>query len=197
MGIIKTMKTQNLSSGNTLKFLPISIMLLVGASFLAQAESTEQINKRFAIQPGGTLVVEVDLGSIDIKTNGTSEVVADITRKVSRRSKAEEETYFKEHPVEFIQDGNKLTIRCREKTRSNGFWLSTANKNQATYVITVPAQFNAKATTAGGGISVIDLTGEVKASTSGGPLHFARLHGPLNGDTSGGSIRLSDCEGAL
>jgi len=37
------------------------------------AETEEQINKRFAVQPGGKLVVDVDFGSIDISANASSE----------------------------------------------------------------------------------------------------------------------------
>ena len=50
----------------------------------ALGETEEQINKRFSIQPGGQLVVEVDFGSIDVQTNSNSEVTVDVLRRIGR-----------------------------------------------------------------------------------------------------------------
>jgi hypothetical protein len=160
----------------------------------AQAATEEQINKKFSVKPGGTIVVDVDVGGIEIGTNGTSEVVVDVWRKVGRSSKSAEEKFLKDNPVNFSQDGDTVTIRLKSKSSSS--WLGR-NSNEAKYKITVPAKFNARLETAGGGIEVDDLTGDVKAHTSGGGLHFARLHGPLNGDTSGGGIHVLGCEGKV
>jgi hypothetical protein len=146
------------------------------------------------VKSGGTIVVDVGVGGITVNTNGTGEVVVDVKRKVGRKSKAEEQKYLADYPVEFKQEGDTVTVHCRnQKTRS---W-SWNNVNEATYTITVPAQFNARLMTAGGPITVNDLIGEVKADTSGGGLYFARIHGPLKGGTSGGAIKVNDCEGEL
>ncbi len=171
-------------------------LLLPMASLTARADTEEQINKRFSVKPAGTIVVDVDVGGIEVGTNATSEVVVDVWRKVGRSSKAEEQKYLKDNPVTFSQDGDTVTIRSKSKSRSGWSWLGH-NSNEAKYTITVPAQFNAKLETAGGGIEVDDLTGDVKANTSGGGLHFARLHGPLNGETSGGGIHVLNCEGKV
>jgi putative adhesin len=171
-----------------------SLLLLAGT--LGAFAATEQINKHFAVQAGGKLVVDVDFGSIEITTHATSEVVVDVLREVTRGDKADEEAFLAERPVSFSQDGNTITIHSRashrESRSSHG-----SQRTKAKYTITVPAQFNAQLKTSGGGIAVSGLTGEVIASTSGGPLEFARLHGPLDGRTSGGSIRIGDCEGAM
>ncbi len=173
----------------------IPIMLLAGC-LTALAETEEQINKRFPVQPGGKLVVDVDFGSIDISTNATSEVTVDIVRKVSRRNKASEEEFLRERPVTFSQDGNTLTIQSRAKSKISWSWRGS-QRTEGKYTITVPAQFNPKLKTSGGGITVNGLTGETKADTSGGGLKFTRLHGPLDGATSGGGVHVTDCEGTL
>src|SRR6266853_5147516 len=170
-------------------------ILLPLVSGTARAATEEQINKKFSVKPGGTVVVDIDVGSIEVGTNATSEVVVDVWRKVGRSSKSAEEKFLKDNPVNFSQDGDTVTISLKSK-RSSSSWLGR-NSNEAKYKITVPANFNARLATAGGGIEVDDLTGDVKSHTSGGGLHFARLHGPLNGDTSGGGIHVKDCEGKL
>jgi len=166
-------------------------------AYTALAATEEQINKTFQIAPGGSLVVDVDTGSIDVNTNAAPGGVAvDVWRKVTRKNKDAEERFLRENPVQFLPEGNTLTVRCRTKEKNLWFggW---ANRNEAKYTIHVPAQFNARLNTSGGGIEASDLTGSVNANTSGGGLRFTRLRGPLNGGTSGGGIRVEGCEGAI
>jgi len=177
----------------------LSLLLVTGlltGCLTVSAETEEQINKRFAVEPGGKLVVDVDFGTIDVNTNATGEVIVDILRKVTRGGRADEESFLAERPVTFSQDGNTVTIHSRAKNKPSWSWRGK-QRTEAKYTITVPARFDAQLKTSGGGIAVSDLTGEVKAGTSGGGLKFARLHGPLNGGTSGGSIRVAACEGTM
>jgi len=173
-----------------------TLLLLLLSSIDASAATEEKLNQRFSVQPGGTIVVEVDFGVIDVSTNGTSEVVADVWRKIGRRKKADEEAFLREHPVTFTQDGSTVTIRSHGKTRSSWSWTGR-NSNEAKYTITVPARFSAQLRTGGGGIDVADLTGEVRADTGGGGLSFTRLTGTLRGATGGGSVRADACDGTL
>src|SRR5438128_4146322 len=176
--------------------MKLSCILLFASCLAACAETEEQINKRFAVQEGGKIVVDVDFGSIDVHTNATSEVVVDVFRKIKRGSKSDEEAFLRDRPVTFSQDGNTITIHSRATSNRALTWRHS-QRMEGKFTITVPAAFHAQLKTSGGGITVSDLTGEVKAGTSGGGLRFTRLHGTLDGDTSGGSIRLADCEGAL
>ena len=175
-----------------------ALALLLASGVVGHAATEETLNKTFSATSGGTLVVEVAFGSIEVTTNTTSEVTVDVWRKVTRKNKAAEQEYLTDNPVEFAQDGNTLTVRCKKaETKSSWSIWGGGNRNEAKYTVRVPAQFNAKLNTAGGPINVSDLTGDVKASTSGGGLKFARIHGPLTGNTSGGAIRVSDSEGEI
>lgn len=171
-------------------------MLLLLSSLVALGATEEQISKHFQVQPGGTVVVEVDFGGIEIQTNAASEVVVDVWRKISCSSKAKEEAFLKDNPVELVQDGKTITIRSHHQSNvGSSFW--GKNQNDAKYVISVPGQFNARPETSGGSISVSGLSGEVKAHTGGGSIDLARLHGPLDAATGGGSIKAADCEGNI
>ena len=194
-GYYTIMKTKHVSLIKSAKQggFSVGLLLCVALCLRAYGVTEEEVHKQFSVKPGGTIVVDVGVGGITVDTNGTGQVVVDVKRKVGRRTKAEEQKYLTEYPVEITQDGDKVIVRCqKQKTHGSFTWKQV---NEATYTITVPAQFNAKLMTAGGPISVNDLTGEVKADTSGGGLHFARIHGPLKGETSGGPIHVSDCEG--
>src|SRR5439155_25918571 len=52
----------------TMKLIPL---LLFARCLAASAETAEPINKRFAVQLGGNLVADVDLGSSDITTHAS------------------------------------------------------------------------------------------------------------------------------
>lgn len=178
--------------------MKLTTFLLLATSFTALAATEENVNKKFTVHSGGKVVVDVDFGSIKVSAGSGSEVSVDAWRKVSRKSKSAEEEFLQKYPIVFTQDGDTITVRERHKSESgwHSFW-NFHNRNEAKYVITVPAQFNAKLNTSGGGISVSDLTGGVNAETSGGGLEFAKLHGALDGNTSGGPIQLSDCHGDI
>jgi DUF4097 and DUF4098 domain-containing protein YvlB len=173
-----------------------TLIVLLASCLAVYAETEEQINKSFAVQPGGKLVVDVDFGSIEVNTNASSEVIVDVVRKVTRSTKADEDAFLRDRPVTFSQDGNSVRITSRAKTKLGNWWKGN-QRTEGKYVITVPAPFSAQLKTSGGGVTVNDLTGDVKAETSGGGFRFARLHGMLDGGTSGGAIRVTDCEGPL
>jgi len=174
--------------------MKLTTLLLFATCVAVCAETEEHISKRFAVQPGGTLVVDVDFGSLDVKTHDAGEVVVDVLRKITRPTKAEEEEFLADRPVTFTPEGDTLKIESRAPTRNNGPSRGK-QRTEGKYTITVPTKFNAQLKTAGGAIAVSDLTGEVKAGTSGGGLSFARVRGPLAGSTPGGAIRVVDCEG--
>lgn len=179
---------------------PLALLLLSAGAFsasYASAATEETLTKTFPVTPGGTLVVEVGFGSIEIVADpARPEVTADVWRKITRSDAAAEESFLKENPVEFVQDGNTVTIRTRAKTALSGSWFSGwRNRNEARYTVHVPPQFNTTLKTSGGSIAVNGLTGTVKANTSGGALDFAAIHGPIDGHTSGGGIKAVDCEG--
>ena len=178
--------------------MKLTLFLLILTSCAALAVTEEQTNHTFQVSSGGTVVVDVDFGSIDVSTNSTDAVAISVWRKVTRSSAEEEQKFLSADPVVFVQEGNTVTVRSRPTVKEKFHWFSGfRNSNEAKYTIQVPARFNARLNTSGGGIAASDVTGDVKANTSGGGLRFARLHGPLNGDTSGGGIRVTDCEGPI
>lgn len=174
--------------------MKLSFVLLLATAFVVYSETEDHHNRRFNVQPGGRLLVDVDFGSIEVTTNGMSEVEVDVVRKVTRSSKEEEEAFLADRPVMVSQEGDTITVRSRAENRRNEPSRGK-QRTEGRYRITVPSKFNADLKTSGGAIAVQDLTGEVNAATSGGALTFARLHGPLDGKTAGGTIQITGCEG--
>ena len=179
--------------------MKLTAILLLLTACAAVAATEEQIKTNFNVAPGGSLVVDVDFGSIDVTTSATDEVSVNAWRKVTRKNTSDEEQFLRENPVQILHEGDTVTVRCRHKQEKSRWfnWGSRGNQNEGKVTIRVPARFNASLDTSGGAIAVSDLTGKVSADTSGGGLRFTRLHGPLKGDTSGGGIRVVDCEGEI
>ena len=131
--------------------MKLILTLLLAGCLAAVAATEEQINKRFTVQAGGKLVVDVDFGSIEVKSGPADEVEVDVWRKVTRSGRADEDEFLREHAVNISEDGNTVTIRSRRTDLSSWSWTGR-NRNEAKYTLVVPAKFNAQLNTSGGGI---------------------------------------------
>jgi DUF4097 and DUF4098 domain-containing protein YvlB len=179
---------------NSFKAGAVALTVLIVASATARAEVEDKITKSFEVAPGGQLIVEVDRGSIEIKTSDAGAVNIEITRKAGgSRSKAEKT--LKDHVVTTEQIGDKVEVRAKYEGAKLTGWFGRSPDLQVSVLITVPRKFDADLKTAGGHIKVSDLAGKLKAHTSGGNLTFKQIEGPVSGHTSGGHVNLAGCKG--
>src|SRR5262245_12083383 len=160
---------------------------------LASAQGDFQ--RTFSARPGGRLIMDVEPGSIEVKTTGDSRIVVDVLRKVERSSDSRAEEILRQHEVNFEQQGNDLIIRAKFPHEVFRLWRRSGL--QVRYVVSIPTEFNIDLKTSGGGIRVDDLRGEVRVKTSGGGLQFGKIEGPIIGNTSGGGITLAGCNGKV
>jgi DUF4097 and DUF4098 domain-containing protein YvlB len=179
----------------------LTTLLLVSLTpYLALAATEENIHETRAAKPGGTLVVDVDFGAIDVAPGDNDKVVIDAHRKIEASSKEKEEEYLKEVPIRITTEGDKVIVRATHKHESLGsqLWRMFGHTStEGRYTIRVPANFNADLDTSGGNISASGLTGTIKVDTSGGNLTFASIHGEIHADTSGGDIKATACEAKI
>jgi len=178
-----------------------AVALALAAGLLAmsqaQAAATENnLQKTFSVSSGGKLVVDADRGSIDVTPSGNDKVEIRVLRKVTRATAAKAEEVFADHEVTFEQDGNQVTVKAKGKRDTSGWRLWQPNL-QVRYEVIVPRQFNLDLKTAGGSISVGDLTGDVRLQTAGGSLQTASITGQVWGRTAGGSITASGATGTV
>ncbi len=179
--------------------LHISSLLLL-ATLSAAAATEENIHETRAAKPGGTIVVDVEFGSINLAPGDNDKVVIDAHRKIEASSKEKEEEYLAAAPITITTEGDRVIVRAIRKHDSLGtqFWnLLGHNRTEGRYTIRVPANFNADLDTSGGDISANGLTGSIKVDTSGGDLTFDRIHGEIHADTSGGDIKTTGCDAKI
>ena len=177
-------------------FTTLTLVSLI--SFTSLAATEENKHETRPANPGGTLVVDVDFGSIEVTPGENDKVVIDAHREVEMSSKEKEQEYLAAAPITVTTEGDKVILRAIHKDESSGkrFWrMLSHTRTEGHYAIKVPARFSVDLDTAGGSISANGLTGTVKVDTSGGDLTFGQIHGDIHADTSGGDITAKDCEG--
>src|SRR5262245_9475409 len=162
----------------------------------ASAASEENISQQVDATPGGTLVVDVDFGTIDVTTGVDNKVALEAHRKIDFGDKARETEYFSATPVTLSKDGNVITVRARSSKQKN-WWNFGHSETHGQYTIHVPKKFETDLHTDGGDVSAAEITGNTTVKTSGGKLAFKHLEGSLSANTSGGSIEVADCRGPI
>ena len=151
------------------------------ASRSAASPTVDTIQRTFQVQQGGRLTLQTDRGSIKV-TSGQGSTL----RIAVRREGAAEEQF----EVDFEKRGGDVYVEGRTSSQNN--WGSDGSVH---YTVTVPRRYNVDLQTAGGGISVGDLEGEVMVQTAGGSLRLGQIQGTVRGKTAGGSIELISSSG--
>ena len=165
--------------------LPRTLLATLGLSALVLGSTlgADTVGDTFEVNPGGWLVLETDMGSIDIQTADVPAVAIEIEnaeRLELSFSQDEDNVYIK---------GDKLDERSFFSRFIEVNWKETPK-----FRIVVPRHYNLDLQTSGGGIAVDGIVGEVRTRTSGGSLKFGHIRGPIQGKTSGGSIHLEEVE---
>lgn len=178
-----------------IQWLAAVLSVLILTTITTQAATTEIIEKALEADPGGTLVIKVKRGSLEVSGDADAKVEIVITREITASSEKNEEAFLTENPVVIEQSGNQITISREGASGSGGGWFSSEAKEKAEYVVKVPARFNVNLNTSGGSITTSNLEGNTRINTSGGTIKMADLSGTIQANTSGGSIKMSDCHG--
>ena len=125
-----------------MKTLLTTITLVSLSAFTAAAATEENIHETRPAKSGGTLVVDVDFGSIDVVPGENDKVVIDAQRKIGASSKEKEEEYFKAVPITITTEGDRVIVRATHKHESLGaqLWkMLGRTRTEGRYTIHVPA----------------------------------------------------------
>jgi hypothetical protein len=178
----------------------LGIAAIVSFAPLAGRAATEDhLEKTFSVGSGGKVVVDANVGSIELTASDRNDVHVEVLRKAEARGlfgggKEREEAELKANQITFSQDGQTVTVRGQRDKEADNSMRNRVNM-QVRYVIAVPKQFAADLKTSGGSIRAAALKGDLKAKTSGGSLKFTDITGPIDGRTSGGGIEVASSDG--
>ncbi len=154
------------------------LLVVTGLVAWIGVTSAADFSQSFDVEPGGTLDIDSDVGSIEI-TPGTDDwVTLEVDLSGPDADKLEVQ-------AERTSGGVKVRGRLRDKgNRHESYTLRARFRAQ------VPARYNVRLDTVGGSIEVGDLQGEVRADTAGGSISVGKVEGPVRADTAGGSIEV-------
>jgi DUF4097 and DUF4098 domain-containing protein YvlB len=142
-----------------------------------------QIDETIPVTPGGTLVVALDRGAVEVQSHNSNTV--HVEARASGWSSA---------MVEFglAHEGND--VRVTGQTMGWSGWPFGARVHVR---VRVPREYSVDLRTRGGSIRLTGLRGSVIAETSGGSVELTGADGPVELRTSGGSIQADDVRGNL
>ncbi len=173
-----------------------SAALLVTACYAFENGIQDTVNKSFAVGPGGTLSLESDLGSIEVRGTGGDKVDIEVVREIRTGREREAERILNEIDMKFDQSGNDVNVSLKyDRSGLERLFNNIGRYLRIKFIVSVPERYNLDLYTKGGGISVDNIQGTVKSRTSGGGLKFDRIEGPITGRTSGGGIDIGDVKG--
>jgi len=178
-------------------FLVFSVILFFTSCMDLNAGFEDSIDKSFDVGEGGKLIVDTDIGSIEVKTEGREGVRVKVYRKAITSSESKAEDIFSHFKIDFRKSGDDVIIDGDYDYRKFRSVFGRRSKLRVRFVVTVPEKYNLDLKTKGGSIEVSDIEGDVKARTSGGSLRFAYVRGPVWGRTSGGSIKIGEVKGEV
>ncbi len=140
-------------------------------------QDQENPSKSFQVTAGGSLVVDVEPGSVHIEPWSKNEVFVQ-AENIDDRSPDR---------LKMTQSGNTVTVRYRDRR-----WSSS----DVRFTINVPVEFNAKITTSGGSVEERNtLKGSFDVDTRGGSVEFEEIVGTVDVRSGGGSIRGEKIDG--
>ncbi len=172
----------------------ICLLAIVLSMTPAFADYSDTVKRSFDVEPGGTLMIDTDLGSIRIHTHNQDRVDVAIDRNVDGNERKVERTLEK-LDIQYDQTGDNVQVRIEYE---KGGWLDWGSPDlELDIAVTVPTRYNLDLNTSGGSIEVDDLEGTVQARTSGGRLNFGKITGSIQAKTSGGSITLEGGSGDM
>jgi hypothetical protein len=167
--------------------------LAVGLALLATpAWADFKMERRLALEPGGTFTLQSDVGGVTVSGDSTSGATVTIT---SRR-----DDFEKLFDLRFEDTAGGATVIVKRRGgRPKGFWNDWSDDNTH-FVVHVPSQTAVSVSTSGGSIDASSSGGNVESDvpvTIQGRIDRDSLRGDLNGGgallrlrSSGGGVRI-------
>ncbi len=153
----------------------------------AQYRQVLMLEREFVTEPGGTLVIDLPDGNLDILTGTTSSTTVKVY--VGARDRSWGREVFER--MRFVVQGDRAEVRvsASEPRVQRSEWRQNHGVS-VTVTVTIPPVFDAQVVTRDGDIRVANLEGRATLRTFDGDVVVERVRGPaISVRTSDGDIR--------
>ena len=161
-----------------------AVVAFLAAGVAAAAEAVRIVEDR-KLEPGGTLIVEADAGSVEVKGGASSGAHIVITSKYDDMPEK----------FDFKYEETPGSLRIIVKKKSEGWSWFGKTTHAPSLEIQVPTRTVLNIKTGGGHVEVDQIDGNATLRTSGGHIQVNDLDGVLAAETSGGHIALKNIDG--
>jgi len=178
--------------------LILGLLLLAGGFATAQAQDV--IKESFNVDQGGTLYLDIDYGSVEIRTHSSSVVEFTLERDVEGVSSTEMKEILARHDFRFNQDGDDVIIELdSEMDGDDRAWRRWKNDHNLDIdlVVTVPNEYNVDFRTGAGNVDIADLEGWIDGRTGAGNVEIGRIYGSVDVSSGAGNVRIRGAQGEV
>jgi len=168
-------------------FVSLLWFVLIAVTALGFA-GNRRFDKKFQVSPGGTLVVNTDVG--DVRVVGTSSNEVSVLVELEGNQKTCDD-------FDLSAEQNSTGVEVKGKSHHGGWNIFRSHNLDARFTISVPHSYSVRLATAGGDVEVRDIEGAAKGGTSGGNVIASHIDGAMSFETSGGDIRVESSKGNL
>ena len=154
-------------------------------------ESTHQI---FEVNPGDTLTVDAEIGTIRIKSSSTDEAEVLVKKRLWKFGADRARKAFRNIETVFEQTdtGIRIEVEQIDDNASNWFWQDRILVN---IEVTVPLKYNLDLSTVIDDVQTGKIVGSVTVKTLTGKISIGPTEGNLSIETTSGNIETSHVEG--
>jgi len=160
-------------------------------SLYSQRVKYERTDNLYApLEPNSVIVVEIDVGSINITgadvtdCNGTAEI------RVRASSEEEAREIAEKVEIKLIKEGKTLTLKIEKPSMKKSYSVSVR------YNITVPKQTNLQLESDVGEISISQISGQIEIETDIGKIKCKEISGDIDLESDVGEVKVVYCETA-
>ncbi|MDE0086308.1 MAG: DUF4097 family beta strand repeat-containing protein [Candidatus Poribacteria bacterium] len=156
---------------------------------------SNRIEKTFNVNSGGLLIIDTEIGNIDVQTVAQDKVNVIVTKELRKRLDVYQEA-LDDFKVTFDEKGSDLSIKG-EFERGRDHWRRQLSDLKISFKVTVPSKYDVDLDTPSGNISVDGVTGKSNAKTSAGNIDVSNIVGPVKANTSAGNLRFDEVKGSI
>jgi hypothetical protein len=164
--------------------MSIATALLALSAMPEDTGAAEELDETIAVEPGGTLSIDLDRGQVTIHSHDANVVHLTATARgfgaqmggfeLERRGNDVHLEGSFAHSISFVPWGPRVRVEAA-----------------------VPRQYSVVVQTHGGAVRISEITGRTIAETTGGAIHVEGCRGQVSVETSGGPIRVGDIDGLV
>lgn len=146
--------------------------------------SAEDLDETIAVEPGGTLSIDLDRGTVSVRSHDANTV------RIIARARG----------FGTLFGGFDLESRGNDVRLDGSFAHSFALLPWGPRVSVeawVPRQYSVVVQTRGGAVTIAEITGRTIAETAGGAIEVQGCRGPVSVETTGGRIRVGNIDGGI